>query len=628
MPNSLPSPTDLTAFGESLLEALIRGGGRLDPAQADALDAQLAALTAQVPDQTFGDNEAALWQGALALHRVRAALGQGDWATARLLLAGLAAQPATASALWVPMVRLQAVLAIRLGRADEAAALLAGAAEQAAAAGDAAQLVLVRSEQILALAQDEQWAAALEVARQPLAADLSADPEALAARSEAVAVLAAQGGDTQTALEAAAQALALRATTGDASGWLRAAALLLQLDDEPTLLAEAEQLAASSGRLDLLVRVELARGRRLLSAGQWSLQAAAELASLAASSAGPIEQLAALDLHCTAALQAGQLPVAAATSEQAVRLAEALAAPRWTRRAHVRHAQVLALQGESDAALRQAAAVADAASEADDAQVLVRAWLVAGPLLHRLGRLEEAIALLQQTVRVASERQLPILAAEAAVELGRAQLSAQQWRDAEAAFVLAGPLANAHGLVALGVDAARGAVLALRGAGDASGAANRASEALAEFAHLPAQRLTAGLCIELAQIALDAGATADASGWLARIPDDAPPSVRGEAAILAARVALAGGGPDAAVTPLLQAVGLLRVHGPVRSLGAAQFLLGQVYGLLGEHMAAGRWLGEALVLTTQHRLPEQHLVAEVLRRAQQAAAATPPAAEA
>jgi len=621
--------TDLSLqlLAEQLLDQLTRNGGRLSEHELDALDNQLRELVRQEQASGLPASTAQGLEAALAVQRVRALLAQGDLAGARLLLAGLVAQPVP-QVLLVPILRLQAVLARRLGRADEAAGLLASAAAHAEHSGDAALLILVRSEQIVALADDEQWAEALAVARMPLAAELNDAPEALAARSEAVAVLAAHGGDTAAALEASAQALALREALADRIGWLRAAALRLHLVDDPELAEAASTVAAEASRGDLLLRLQLASARRQLTAGALSLPAAAQLAELAAADASPAEQLAALDLYCVAALQAGQLDTAAASCDQSVRLAEALAAPRWQRRTQVRQAQVLALQGDAEAALHQAAAVAAAAQAAADAQVVVRAWLVAGPLLHRLGRLQEAIELLREAVRLASEQPLPVLAAEAALELGRAQLGAQQWPEAQVAFALAGQLADGQGLVGLVLDAARGTVLALRSRGEATEAAAYAAQALAALEGKAAARFTAGLCVELAQLALDAGQPQAAGRWLQRVGPDSHPSVQGEAAILSARVALSELGPDAAVTPLLQAVGLLRQHGPARSLGAALFLLGQVYGLLGEHAAAGRWLGEALILTTQHHLPEQHLVAEVLRRAQRASAATPPPAQA
>lgn len=617
----------LLSLAEQLLAALTRSGGRLSAQQLDTLDNQLQTWIQQEQSSGLSASTAQGLEAALAVQRVRTLLAQGDLAGARLLLAGLATQPAL-PALLVPCLRLAAVLARRLGRADEAATLLANAAAHAAQSGDAALLVLVRSEQIVALAEDEQWTEALAVARLPLAAALQDAPEALAARSEAVAVLAAHGGDMAAALQACAQALALREALADRVGWLRAAALRLQWLDDPELAAAASAAAADVGRGDLLFRLQLGRARRQLAAGALTLPDATRLAELAAADASPAEQLAALDLHCVAALAAGDLQAAAASGEQALRLAEALAAPRWQRRCQVRQAQVLALQGDAEAALHQAAAVADAAQAAADAQVVVRAWLVAGPLLHRLGRLQEAIELLREAVRTASEQPLPVLAAEAAVELGRAQLGAQQWSDAQVAFDLARQLAEAHGLVGLALDAARGTVLALRSRGEPDEAAQHAARALAAAEGQAAARHTAGLCVELAQLALDAGQPQSAERWLQRIEADSHPSVQGEAAILLARVRLSTHGPEAAVTPLLHAVGLLRTHGPVRSLGAALFLLGQVYGLLGEHAAAGRWLGEALILTTQHHLPEQHLVAEVLRRAQRASAAEPPPAQA
>ncbi len=165
--------------------------------------------------------------------------------------------------------------------------------------------------------------------------------------------------------------------------------------------------------------------------------------------------------------------------------------------------------------------------------------------------------------------------------------------------------------------AQRAIARAMREAGDDAGATARL-EALAADADALALPVDAAAChLDLAQLALereDGPATLRHIGRVLRDPDSLPPLLRGEAGLVRARLLLAVGDVQAAVAGAVQAVGLLRLAGDARSLGAGLLLHGQLLLIALQPEAAGLALGEALAVTTRAQLPERAMVADVIAR--------------
>ncbi len=165
--------------------------------------------------------------------------------------------------------------------------------------------------------------------------------------------------------------------------------------------------------------------------------------------------------------------------------------------------------------------------------------------------------------------------------------------------------------------AQRAIARAMREAGDDAGATARL-EALAADADALALPVDAAAChLDLAQLALereDGPATLRHIERVLRDPDSLPPLLRGEAGLVRARLLLAVGDVQAAVAGAVQAVGLLRLAGDARSLGAGLLLHGQLLLIALQPEAAGLALGEALAVTTRAQLPERAMVADVIAR--------------
>jgi tetratricopeptide (TPR) repeat protein len=489
----------------------------------------------------------------------------------------------------------------------------------------AAPLAVLQAERICLLADTEQWPEALALYQEPLAPDLAALPAIAATRAEAFAPLAHFAGDTPAALSALDEATRLRRDLGDRPVavrnqllWLRWAAGQVAGTLWASRAAQVTAEATVLERPDLLAQLAVVQAQAAQVQGALTAQLAKTAVQQATAWGSVRDQLAALDTCVVAALAAADVKEAATVADQALALALATHQARWQRRCTIRRAQVHGLAGEPEAAVQLASQMATAAAQAEDHTSLVQALLVLGPLLHRHGRLQEAELVLDQALSTAQQHKLLILQAESGLELGRLLLTLQRWQPAAQSFALTLQAASQVGLWTVCAEARRGLVLALRSSGQTQAAREAALEALA-WAETVAQgglQLSSfpGFALELAQLAVDAQAFDEAAMWLDRIGPTAQPGLRGEAAIVRARVAIAGRALDPALSALVEAVALLRAHGTPRSLGAAMFLLGQVYGLLGHGEACGRWLGEALLLTTQHGLPEQHLIREVLER--------------
>ncbi len=564
---------------------------------------------------------------SLTVVRARQALTQGRVGEAQLLLAALTDSPTVVRQpeIRLDVLRLAAAVARHLGDVEAALLYLDAAEETATRLGLAAPLAVLQAERILLLADTEQWPQALAMYQAPLAPELAALPAVAAARAEAFAPLAHFAADTPAALTALQEATLLRKALGDRPVAVRNQLLWLRWSAGQVAGAlwasQAELVAAEATALqrpDLLAQLAVVQAQAAQIQGALTVDLARTAVHQAAAAGSVRDQLAALDTCVVAALAAGDVKEAGAVADQALALAMATKQARWQRRCTIRRAQVHGLAGEPEAAVHLASQMASAAAQAEDHTSLVQALLVLGPLLHRHGRLQEAELVLDQALSTAQQHKLLILQAESGLERGRLLLTLQRWQPAADTFVAALNAASAAGLWSVCAEARRGLVLALRSSGQTQAAKDVALDALA-WADTVAQsglQLSSfpGFALELAQLAVDAQAFDEAAMWLDRVGPAAQPGLRGEAAIVRARIAIASRSLDPALSALVEAVALLRAHGTPRSLGAAMFLLGQVYGLLGHGEACGRWLGEALLLTTQHGLPEQHLIRDVLQR--------------
>jgi tetratricopeptide (TPR) repeat protein len=564
---------------------------------------------------------------SLTVVRARQALAQGRAGEALLLLAALADSKAVVQQpeVRLDVLRLAVAVARHLGDTETALVYLAAAQNVALTLGLAAPLAIVQAERVVLLADNEQWPQALALYQELPAADVAALPAVAAARAEAFAPLAHFAGDTPAALAALEEAAVLRGALGDGPLAVRNQLLWLRWSAgqvaDALWQSRAELVAAEAAALarpDLLAQLAVVQAQAAQIQGALTVQLARTAVDQAAASGSVRDQLAALDTCVVAALAAADVGQAAAMADQAMALAAAGNQARWQRRCTIRRAQVHGLAGEPEAAVHLASQMASDAAQAEDHTSLVQALLVLGPLLHRHGRLQEAELVLDQALSTAEQHKLRILRAEAGLERGRLLLTLQRWQLASDTFAATVQQASDVGLWTVCAEARRGQVLALRSSGQTHAAKEAALAALAwaETVAHGGLRLSSfpGFSLELAQLAVDAQAFEEAALWLDRIGAAAEPVLRGEAAIVRARVAIAQRDLDQALGALVEAVALLRRHGPPRSLGAAMFLLGQVYGLLGHGEACGRWLGEALLLTTQHGLPEQHLIRDVLQR--------------
>lgn len=169
----------------------------------------------------------------------------------------------------------------------------------------------------------------------------------------------------------------------------------------------------------------------------------------------------------------------------------------------------------------------------------------------------------------------------------------------------------------IALRAQRGLAAVHRLNGDLAGAEARlrALCADAETLEMPTELLACRL--DLAHLALDQGDAAETIAQLELVlekPELLPALLRGEAGILRARLLLAIDDQTTALTAIDEALHWLRMSGDQRGLGAGLLLAGQIRLLAGQHEAAGRDLGEALLVTERANLPERAVVERVIAR--------------
>lgn len=569
-------------------------------------------------------------RAALALVQARRALAARRWPEVRLLLSATveAARRLGEPALYVDALRLDAVLARRLGDPQSAVESLHLAQTAAERLGSLRLDALLGMELVLALCDAERWPEAAEVYNLEPPEEVADQPAVRAARLEAFAVLALQSGQLDIAGRTLAEAAQLRVTMDDAVGAARAG--LLQADvalrrgdvaAATELAAVAQQAAQRAGRPDLALDGELITVRAaLLLAVPMAAERAAEATQQATAHGSVAQQLTALDMLAAALLQAGDGAAAREAAQRAVDLAAVQPLPRLQARVHARLAQTLLQNSEFQEAVLAAGRAAELADAADDVQGRVRALLVGGRALGMLGRTDEAELALGHAQAAALQGHRADLAAEAAFDLANGYAAQHTWQAARHAFAAAHEHARTAGHAQLAVASLRGLALCRTQTGDLAGA----QQTLAQARQLAGE---SGLGTEQVAIGIDAAQLAVVQGDLASARDiletldieqagDLPAAVRGDGLTLLGRVRFQLGDPAASAEVLRIAVAVLRPSHQPRSLGGALLLLGQVEGALGHGQACGELLGEALVITAQHGLPEQALVRQVIERLQ------------
>lgn len=604
---------------------------RLDAAADRAAHGLDEALAPEDPEglQQARDQIEAVKAG-IALVRARRALAQRRWSEARLLLSATveSARRLHEPSLYVDALRLDAVLARRLGDPQAAVESLQLALDAAGSLQAVRLRALVQSELVLALCDADRLADAAALHNQTPPVLVATQPAVHALRLEAFAVLALRSGRRDVAGQALAEAMTLRRDLGDAVGEARAG--LLQAEVElargrpeaaETLADRAQGLASAAGRADLALDAALFGVRVAVQQQETAAaQRASDLAGQATHVGSVAQQLVALDLLAAALLQDGQGTQALEAAQRALDLANGQPLQRLQARAQGRLALVLLQTGDAQGAVQAAGRAAQTSDAAQDPLGRVRALLVGGRALGHLGRSDEAVLALGHAVTAAAAAHRQDLGAEAAFDLGNVHVARHGWQAGQKAFETAQQLAAQAGLLAVAVRALRGQALCQRHLGEFANA-----QALLDTArHLAREGalLTeyVAVVVDAAQVGVDQGDLPGARQVLQALDlphrDDVPAGPRGDGLTLLGRVLAQQGDPAGAAEVLRQAVQVLRPAGIPRSLGAALLLLGQMEGLLGHGEACGHLLGEALVVTAQHGLPEQAMVRQVIERLQ------------
>jgi tetratricopeptide (TPR) repeat protein len=616
----------------------------LGAGDATVADAQLAAaadraahdLTAALsPDDATGLQAAQRASDAvrasLALVQARRALAARNWPEVRLLLASVAetARRLQEPALYVDALRLDAVLARRLGDAATAAESLQLALEQTVRSGDRRLEALLRAELVPALVDAGRLQEAVAAHEAELPSDIAILPSVHAARLEGYAAIALAAGQEAAAEPGLREALAVRRSLGDAAGVARVAAVLAETllrigrtEDAKAVAQVTISEAQAAGRPDLALAGEITLVRLALAVGGADALPHARATVQKASDHGSVGQiLAAVDALVAAQLAAGE---SAAAADGVRRLeAAALGQPqvRWHARALARKAQVLAAGGEYHQALEAAAQAAQKAEAVGDGEGKARALLAAGQALGWAGRGDEAAMALDHAQREATAAHQPALAAEAAAERAEAALRLHDFAAARTACTVAIATAQQLGLISLELRVRRCESKAQRDQGDIQGAlaTSREAQLRAEIAEL--HGLATACAVDEAWMLADRGdrtaARRLADGVLLRagqLHDRAGKIAVAEAHSLLGRLQAQAHEWNEAATELQRSVEALRTLDAPVALGAALLLLGQVEGARGNGTACGELLGEALVVTARHGLPEQQVVRRVIDR--------------
>ena len=620
----------------ALLALALQEQGAGDPAVAEALldaaeDRAQHELSAGLPLDALDSavqeaermTEAA--RASVALVRAERALAQRREPEARLLLslAAESAQRLGSLELYIDALRLDAALARRGGDPRSAVESLMRACDAARLADAPKLLDLLESELVLALCDNESWADAVALQERPLPPQLEGQPVLHAARLEAYAVLALRAGRPAQAADALAQTHGIRQQAGHGVAALRVALLrtrALIAAGQPAQARQeglaARQQALALGRADLgLEAAVLAVQADLARHGQPAAADVEEIEALAGAASDAAQHLAALDTACAAWLHLASPDRAAGLARQAVQIANHQPLLRLRARAKARLAQALAAgeaPGDAWAVAREAA---EMAAQAGDEGAHALALGTVGALLLSDGRLDEGRLVLHHALETARSSGRRDLAAESAFSLGNLHATAHEWSAAREAFAASRTDAEALGRPQLALRAWRGEALTLRGLGQQEAAEQELVAALAQAREAGLAAETAAVTVDLAQLLLETRRARQARTLLAALPtQDLPAVQRGEALTLQGRLLAMARELAPAAQVLGEAVEWLRqAHAP-RSLGAALLLLGQVEGMLGHGEACGALLGEALVVTARHGLPEQHLVRQIIER--------------
>jgi hypothetical protein len=601
--------------------------GEADVAQS-LLDAA-HARAADPPTTAAGEADPAAsqrWalQVSLAAVRARHAIRAQRWPEARLLLASAVdgARKAHEPGLMIDCLRTDAVLARRCGDPEAAVAGLGAAVGWAQRAGALRMVWLLRAEQAIAAVDAGDGILAAELLREEPPAEVAALPAIAAARAEAAAVWAAHSGDHVAAGRAWSHAVAVRQQAGDDVGRCRAGAALAEsrrrAGDSAGALTEAQRAKDLADRLqrpDLAILPSLVLASVAADGSGVSPSGAAAMVDAAARDGSVAEQLAALSLAVRAHQAVADTAAAQAVADQAVALAEAQPLSRHRARAHALRAAVLAHAAPPADALAAAQHAQTLAIAAADPEASAQALLAAAEILARGGRIDEARLAWSHaamTARSAMRRDLAVAAQLASAE------SLMQSGDAAAAetgFLAALQDAGAHGAGLPVVAARRGLAWCRRAEGDLAAALRWSREALAAAEALGHGDLQWACRTDLAELAMQQGQP-EAALALGAAPAvaEASPRTRGEALRVAAQAAAIRGNYELAQRWIVQAEADLRRTSADRALGAVLTLAGQIHAARGDGEAAGRALGEALILTTRLGLPEQALVRTILQR--------------
>lgn len=622
----------------ALLALALRELGAGDAAVADALlDAaeQRANLALPAPPSEDSTDAAAADSQRMSdavrvgvtLVRAQQAIAAREGPRARLLLA-LAAEGAQGLgdlALYIDALRLDGCLACRSGDPRGAVQALERACEAASALGNLRVLDLLRSELVLALCDNESWAEAAELQQREVPEIVGDQPAWQAARLEGYAVLALRAAQPEAAVQALTQTLALRQGADQRVGALRTQILLArallragQLDAARDNTARVAAAATAPGQHDLAL--EGATLGLLIDLAQWGTAATAtieQVQELSETAAGSVQQLAALDAAAAAWLQRGDAAKALNAADKAVAWAQQQPLLRLHARALARRAAAVAATQDVARALVLALEAAETADKAGDAPSRAMSLCTLGEALAAQGRLDEAILVLQHALGGAATSERRDIAAEIRFAQANLHATMHDWPQARIGFDACQSQAEALGMRSLALRAQRGVALCLLREGQDEQAQDllEATFAVAQQANLRAD--LAGVAVDLAQVLVERGSTQQAQTLLGQLldqPEHLTPLQRAEAHLLAGRLLAQARQPQPAAEHLREAVAVLRSCQAPRSLGAALLLLGQVEGMLDDGAACGTLLGEALVITAQHGLPEQQVVRRIIER--------------